>query len=455
MTAGPPGGRELTGVKMAGAGRTHDAWMSLAPAAEPALREQFPALPDDVLWKTELLFRGVRFTPALAEAAEEGAAPNFWPYRRRDAHGHLESIAVPYLFHLAGGGVARVRVEDGSPYEVRRDRAGYHLWSAGAPLCDVEFVRRHAWQDFRTPDGLSPIEAGVEQLGDMVVVNVSPGCEYFRATSASGASLRCSYCGYGRFDARSKRLGQHAGQVELPPETIARLTDVLKVVCDETEVHHAYLTGGSLLDPLDEARRYAPIVETVRRAVGDRMRVTIGSGALDADGSRRMRDAGADSCCYNLEVWDASTFAAACPGKAQYVGRERWLRALTDAVGVFGQGNVATAMVAGLELRAPGPQLTPDAMVASIVEGATWFLDRGIMPVYSPLWPVPGTQYGPQDGISPAQYLEVELAVYRLREARRFPVPHWLMCPGCAYMLLEVDFDRAFGLTAPEAARSA
>ena len=123
MTAGPPGGRELTGVKMAGAGRTHDAWMSLAPAAEPALREQFPALPDDVLWKTELLFRGVRFTPALAEAAEEGAAPNFWPYRRRDAHGHLESIAVPYLFHLAGGGVARVRVEDGSPYEVRRDRA--------------------------------------------------------------------------------------------------------------------------------------------------------------------------------------------------------------------------------------------------------------------------------------------------------------------------------------------
>jgi hypothetical protein len=418
----------------------------MSPAALP-LHEQFPTLPNDVLWKTELLFRGVRFTPALAEAAAEGAAPNFWPYRRKAADGHLESIAVPYLFHLAGGGVARVRVEDDSPYEVRRDAGGpYRLWSRGAPLCDVEFVRRHAWQDYRTRDGLSPIEAGVEQLGDMVVVNVAPGCEYFRAT-ADGHSLRCSYCGYGRFDARARRLGQHAGQVELPPETIARLTDVLKVVCDETEVHHAYLTGGSLLDPADEARRFLPIVETVRKAVGDRMRVTLGSGALDAADSARVRDAGADSCCYNLEVWDPETFAAACPGKAQHVGRERWLRALVDAVDVFGRGNVATALVAGLEVRAPGPQMSPAAMVASIVEGATWFLDRGVMPVYSPLWPVPGTQYGPQDGISPAQYLEVELAIYRLREARRFPIPHWLMCPGCAYMLLEVDFDRAFGLT--------
>lgn len=413
---------------------------------ELPLGDRFPTLPRSLLWKTELLFRGVRFTPALAEAAAAGAAPNFWPYKRTDARGLTETIAVPYLFHLDGGGVARVRIEDGSPYEVRHEAGGpYRLHAGDQPLCDVEFVARHAWQEHRTRDGLTPIEAGVEQLGDMVVVNVAPGCEYFRATH-DGHSLRCSYCGYGRFDQRSRRLGQHPGEVALPPETIDRLTEVLRLVVGEADVHHAYLTGGSTLDPADETRRYLPVVEAVRRAVGDRLRVTIGCGAVDAPDSARLRDAGADSCCYNLEVWDPATFAAACPGKHRHVGRARWLDALTGAVDVFGRGNVATALVAGLELRPPAPVMTPAQMLASILEGATWFLDRGIMPVYSPLWPVPGTQYGPQDGISPAQYLELELAVYRLREARRFPIPHWLMCPGCAYMLLEVDFDRAFGL---------
>ncbi|MCB9563691.1 MAG: hypothetical protein H6709_03580 [Kofleriaceae bacterium] len=427
------------------------------------LRAEFPELPASLLWKTELLFRGIRFSDALAAAAAEGAAPNFWPYRRRDAYGGTEAVPVPYLFHLDGGGVARVRVDDASPYRVGRAHPGapFALYSddrdddgGDGALCEVAFVPRHGWQDARTRDGLTPLEAGVEQLGDMVVVNVAPGCEYFRAT-ADGKSLRCTYCGYGRFDHRARALGQHPGQVDLDPAALARLDEVLRLVVGHAEVHHVYITGGSVLDPADETRRFLPVVEAVRRAVGDRLRVTIGCGAVDAPDSARLRDAGADSACYNLEVWDAATFRAACPGKHAHVGRDRWLAALHGAVDVFGRGNVASAMVAGLELRPPAPGMSAEAMLASIVEGATHLLDHGIVPVYSPLWPVPGTHYQPADGISPAQYLALEHAVYRLREARDFPIPAWLLCPGCSYMLLEVDFDRAFGLGAAPAGAGA
>lgn len=43
-------------------------------------------------------------------------------------------------------------------------------------------------------------------------------------------------------------------------------------------------------------------------------------------------------------------------------------------------------------------------------------------------------------------FLQLEMEVFRLRQGRQFPVPAWLTCTGCSYMLLEVDIDREFGL---------
>ena len=413
------------------------------------LRQNFPDLPDILLWKTELMFSGLRFTDALARAVEEGAAPNFYPYRKRHESGQVETIPVPYLFDLGGKAVARIRVDDRAGLEVRRrDDGGFALWSSGADgqkLCDVGFVRKHSWSSFKTPDGLSAFQAGAEQLGDMIVVNVAPGCEYFTTRSASGASEKCSYCAYGRFDQRSLTLGQVAGRVAVDEPVPRRIEAVLRAATADSSARHVYITGGSLLDPALEVERFLPLIEAVRRGVDDRLRVTIGCGAVDAAGSRQFRDAGADSACYNLETWDARTFEACCPGKARYVGRQRWIDGLLAAVDVFGRGNVGSAFVAGLELVPPGPGMTDDEFLASVVEGATFFLDRGVVPLYSPLWPVDGTAYKPEQGIKPALFLRLQRELHALRAARQFPVPGWLICPSCSYMLLEVDFDRALG----------
>ena len=85
-------------------------------------------------------------------------------------------------------------------------------------------------------------------------------------------------------------------------------------------------------------------------------------------------------------------------------------------------------------------------MLDSIVEGAAFLLDHGVVPLYSPLWPVTGTAYRLDQGLQPEVYLQLEMEIFRLRQERQFPVPAWLTCPGCSHMLLEVDFDREFGL---------
>jgi len=415
-----------------------------------ALEERFPSLPATLLWKTELLFRGVRYTEALKQAAEEGAAPNFWPHPLRIGD-KTSYIPVPYLFRIEGGAVARVRVDDRSQcFVIRKDDGRYILCDSRGELCDVDFVKSHKWQSFRTSDGASQFATGVEQLGDMLVVNMAPGCEYFRVKDDAGESHKCSFCAYGRFGERSNALGQVGGKVEIEKVALQRLHEVLVAATESGEAKHVYLTGGSMLDPKLEVERFLPIVETARNAVGNKLRVTCGSGAVDPEGSRRYRDAGADSCCYNLETWDAETFRTACSGKSTFVGRERWINGLLGGVETFGRGNVGSAFVAGIELLPPAPGMPPQRMVESIVEGATFMMDHGITPLYSPLWPIDGTAYKPQDGLSPELFLQVEHEVYKLRAERNFPVPSWLICRGCSYMLLEVDFDHALGLTAAQ-----
>jgi hypothetical protein len=406
------------------------------------LRERFPDIPESILWKTDLLFQGVRYTEELEQAFAEGAAPNYWPYRKIGLDGKQTLVQVPYLFLLEGGAVARVRVDDRSPMLVRRESKGspFRLYENGRDLCEIGFVRSHEWQHFRTSDGASQYEAGVEQLGDMLVVNIMPGCEYFMARK------RCAFCGYGRFNQRSEALGQEPGQIIPNALTLKRMGEVLRCAADTGQARHVYLTGGSTLSVEQEAERYAPIVKAARQAVGNKLRVTCGSGAVDRPGLQRLLDAGADSCCFNLEVWDAATFDVVCPGKSHHVGRDKWIQCLLEAVAVFGRGNVGSAFVAGVELLPPAPGMTKKQMLNSILEGAEFTLDKGVMPLYSPLWPVEGTAYKAEDGLNPELYIEIEQKLCRLREKMKFPVPSWLICPGCSYMLLEVDFDRAFGL---------
>ena len=401
-----------------------------------------PWIPAQIIWKSELLFRGVRYTPELSEAVAEGAAPGYWPYRKIDSDGSGRFLPVPYLFKL-GDAVARVRVHDAGEYEVRREDAGFAIWHGDKKVSPVEFVPAHSWQSFRTSDGSKYLDAGVEQLGDMLVVNLTPGCEYFLDKSS------CSFCGYGRFGPRTQALGQLPGMIQPASKALERLREILTYAAQTGEARHVYIVGGSTLSQENELKRFLPVVDMARRCVGDKLRVTVGSGAVDRSGSQRYRDAGADSCCYNMETWDAATFEAVCPGKARHVGRDRWIQSLVDAVDVFGWGNVASAFVAGLELRAPALRMSDEAMLASIREGGEFLLSHGIMPLYSPLWPVEGTAYGAGDGISSELYLRLEYEVYEKRKAHSFPVPHWLICPRCSYMLLEVDFDVAFGL-APE-----
>jgi len=407
------------------------------------LAEAYPEVPARALLKAHLLFEGVRLNPTVVAAASR-ALPGFRPYtptpEERSRLGLPATVAIPYLMHLTGGELVRVKCDPESPYEVVADGDETLLLLDGAPVEPIRFQRRPRWMAGTTADGRSMAEVGISQHGDMLVVNPAPGCEFFTERDEAGHSLHCRFCAYGRPDQRTRALGQEMGRGRIHPESLARVVETTLAALPE--VHHIYLVAGSLADSHEEGERYLQLTQALVGAGVD-LPVTAGPAALDRADTAALREAGAAAVSYNLEVWGEALFAAICPGKHRFIGYQRWLERLTDAVEVMGTGNVLTAMVAGIEV--DQGLATAEEALATATEGAAWLLDHGICPVYSLHWSTRHATYGQVSSPAFDYFLRLNGEVATLRRRHDTPVPAHIVCPRCAYMQLDTEWEAPGG----------
>jgi hypothetical protein len=397
--------------------------------------------------KTELMFEGIRYSDSLAEAAEH-ALPNFYPYRFKENETDptgTGKATIPYLMSTDDNTLMRIMGNGDSVWSVQgSSKDGYRLCNDDEKDRDhlITFEPKRDWMSLQTTDGFPMVQAGVSTHGDMLIINVAPGCEYF-LKKHDGNSMRCTFCSYGAPDERTKHLGQVAGQVEIPETALKRMQEVVTAVMAEVDIRHIYLVGGSLTDPVEEGRRFLQLAKAVKACNPNGVPVCLGSGALpsdtlDAFHSEKLVDA----VCFNLEVWSEELFSKVCPGKNAYVGYADWIASLEYAVSLWGRGRVYSAMVAGVELE---PEHNMDWQHASAiaVEGAADLCARGIIPVYSLYWPTGGKER-PDYQSNLRNFFETLAGGYRdIREQHDLQVWEGFMCHRCAYMQLECDVDRA------------
>jgi len=399
--------------------------------------------------KTEVMFHGIRYSDALGKAAQH-AYPNFYPYKfDKDEPNPTgqDKVAIPYLAKIDDGTLFRVLGHGQSKWSVSGDReAGYRLQHddrddngialAFEPLPD--------WMSRTTSDGFPMAQAGIGLHGDMAVVNVAPGCEFF-LHKHDGESMRCKFCAYGAPDERTAHLGQVAGQVDVPGQTLARMQETLQAAIEEGEIRHIYLVGGSLTDGYDEAERFMQMAVAVKEINATGIPVSLGSGALPDDALERFHDAGlVENVCFNLEVWSEPLFAAVCPGKHSYVGYERWIASLEKAVELWGRGHVYSAMVAGIELE-PDYGMSADEAAQLAVRGAEDLCSRGIIPIYSLFWPIGQAHHPDYRGPLRRYFETLNAECFEIRQKHGLQISESFMCHRCAYMQLECDIDRTGG----------
>lgn len=398
--------------------------------------------------KLDVMFEGIRFSEALGHAAEH-AFPNYYPYRfekgEPDPTGKGKAT-IPYLLTTPDGTLIRIKGNGSSPWSVTGSlEAGYRLVHDARPdqPVAIRFEPLPRWMRAQTSDGFPMAQAGLSLHGDMLVVNVAPGCEYFLAKKQDGVSMRCAFCSYGAPDERTAHLGQVAGQVEIPELTIRHMQETLVRALEETAIRHIYLVGGSLRDWHEEGVRFLELARRVQQTNDHRIPVSCGSGALPDDILGQLHGEGlVDNVCFNLEIWSEELFAKICPGKNRYVGYQRWIDSLSAAVRLWGRGKVYSAMVAGIELE-PEHGLDWEQAADLALEGARALCARGIIPIYSLYWPLGGRDH-PEYFSRLRNYFEkLNLGYQRIRRQEGLDIREGFMCRHCAYMQLECDLDYA------------
>ncbi len=396
--------------------------------------------------KVQVMCEGIRYTAALGAAAAH-SMPNYYPYRFKDGEHDPTGrgiATIPYLINTGDETEIRILGNGDSPWHVEGDvQQGYVLIDdrSGARV-PIAFEPLRPWLTQKTADGLPFAQAGVTTHGDMLVINVAPGCEYF-LHKHDGQSMRCAFCAYGAPDERTKHLGQIAGRVEILPATLERMAEALDAVTEQTEIRHIYLVGGSLTDWRQEGLRFLQLARFVKQINRRGIPVALGSGAIPDDLIEQFRaEELVQYVCFNLEMWSEALFAKISPGKHRYVGYARWIAALESAVRVFGRGRVYSAMVAGIELE-PEHGMEWQQAADLALQGAEDLCRRGVIPIYSLVWPVGGRQRADYHARI-RNYFETLNAGYRaIRQRHGLAISEGFMCHRCAYMQLECDMDRA------------
>jgi hypothetical protein len=202
----------------------------------------------------------------------------------------------------------------------------------------------------------------VRENGEEIPLRVVPPAEYANRLSRNGvrlgniAAVRGSYavvelnggCGAslpGRVCAlcRGRELTQKPGEMWPPEDVVEALDAIFKEgVAEFVLFQMGYVPG-------DDAglKLLLPYLEMVRRHLDTMVAVAMHPPA-DPRSIERAYAGGVDAISYNLEAADDESLRAHFPGRARFLGRNRYMHSLSHAAKVFPGGAVLCELTAGL-----------------------------------------------------------------------------------------------------------
>jgi hypothetical protein len=268
---------------------------------------------------------------------------------------------------LPGCVAAHVNANDESPFTVGATSDGRPcLEYRGRFVTAVELPPATAFYEQATTSGRPFGLYGVlEGMGILAFHYLWP-CQFARSGEP------CAFC----FQA----LADVAG-LDLPSPSAAEAGEMVAWGLRDGCVREVQLTGGSRFTPSGECPQVAAVLRGIDAAAGlanipGEVYAYL-SAPAQPEAVDEVFEAGADRVSYDLNIWDERLHAAVCPGHARYTGRAKQLQALEYAARRHGPNKVCSGFVVGLE------------PVESLLEGAEYLAQRGIVPLLS-VW-MPGT----------------------------------------------------------------
>ncbi len=396
------------------------------------LVKKFPRYPRSKLIRAAVLRDGIRFTPNLIDIASWALPQSNWVLeythykhakerieqyiekQELDAetadlarHGYVET---PSGFRFQDYTYIQIGFNDESPWELRTDWLGstfsvagmggerYFLYYDDERVEEVVFEKRPEWLTRKTSDGKT--FSSVMQLISAQVFNacVLRHCEYFNTDA------HCRFCSMTGGSRALKEAGiKH--QMAMKSE---HAVEAFEAAHKETGVNIILLSGGTLYDQDKEADAYNRLTKVLAEKRDDLRAETYilaGTSAFEKEKAQELYDLGLDLLMYDVEVWDPEVFKFVCPGKAEHIGRDEWLKRLLDAKDIFGKGRAGTNLVLGAELAQPGGFTDLDKALESWDECFEWCLSNDIVPMLTIWQPSAGSKFEGARNMASIEYL--------------------------------------------------
>ncbi len=218
-----------------------------------------------------------------------------------------------------------------SPYLIKKEEGRLYI-TDGSYNVPVQIVPKADFYLKKTTSGV-PMSSIATQHGSYVVITPTLKCDFLTE------SAKCKYCAIDL----EKDLGK------LKTYTVEDVLETVEAVLkDSTSSDIIYLSMGFSSGDDGGVALLTPYI----RAIKKHFNCLVAVEAMPPKDNKWIDETyavGADSVLYNLEVFDKDLFETISPGRANLIGRDRYIEALKYAASIFPNGTVASHLVVGLE----------------------------------------------------------------------------------------------------------
>ncbi len=267
-----------------------------------------------------------------------------------------------------------------SPYILHKENGQYLIKKNGKMVSEARLLPRPKFYDTKTSTGKLMSRVGVLQ-GTYLAIYPTELCGFWKMRPR----MNCRFCS----------VGLNLGSTEEEEKSIKEVLETAIAARDECGVTFVHFNSG--FSPKgEELEKLEPYIKAIKEKTG----LLVGVQAIPSSDLKkydRLKKLGVDHLSFCIELFDPEEFSKTCPGKAKYLGQDRFLRAIEYCAKIFGKGKVAGEIIAGLE--------SPESTIKAIEH----FARMGAVSTVCVFRPLRGTDY---EKVPPPKYEEM-LPVFR------------------------------------------
>ncbi len=285
-----------------------------------------------------------------------------------------------------------------SPYSLGYNREQLVLLKRGKIVNQVREIPAPNWYSKKTITMLPMPEIFLHE-GNIFLHQTYSGCDYH------SNGLGCKFCGTG-----SKR------KIGKPIEIGETVAEAVK----ENPKYHVCLGGGTRLPLNLNVEYFSECIVEIRKR-NPNVPVWIEMIPPESDDILKLVHMGATSFGFNIEIWDDALRNEVCRGKS-IILKNRYLRAMKEALDILGPNRVGSCLIAGLE------------PIEESIKGATELASIGVQPCILPFKPWDKSVYSNRTHCNPEDLIKVsKAAVNAMIQNNVSPEENegCLLCEGC------------------------